>query len=151
MSQPRCAYCGREFEPRPNVRRVQKACGRTECRRERKREADRGWRRKNRGWFEGRRGKVRQWAAGYPDYWQKWRREHPGYRERERARMRLKRGRVAKQDAIRRDPVGYLEGVRALGRVAKQDEWILLDGLVDYLEAYAVAKPNAMEAGRPGG
>jgi len=150
MRNPRCAYCGLEFEAQPNVRKIQKACGRPECRRARKRAADRAWRRKNRGWFEGRREKVRKWAAGYPDYWQQWRAAHPEYRGREKARMRSRRARVAKQDECLLDPVGYLEGVRVLARVAKQDEWTAFDGIIDYLEACAVAKPNAMALGEPG-
>ena len=54
--------------------------------------------------------------------------------------MRLRRARVAKQDAIRRDPVGYLQGLRGVGFVAKQDAIARLDGIVDYLQFFFVLR-----------
>lgn len=147
--QKRCVFCGDAFTPNPRTQH-QIACVKPACRKKRKRQADATWRRNNRDWFEGRRAKVRQWAQAYPDYWRKSRASRPQYREREKERMRQRRARVAKQDAIRRNPVGYLEGLRGLRRVAKQDAIVRLDGIVDYLEAWAVAKPNAMAPGTAG-
>ena len=141
--EKRCVFCGDAFTPDPRTQH-QIACAKPACRKKRKRQADAIWRRNNRDWFEGRRSKFRQWAAAYPDYWRKSRASRPDYREREKERMRLRRARVAKQDAIRRDPVEYLQGLRLVGCVAKQDAMVRLDGIVDYLEAWVVAKPNDM-------
>ena len=147
--QKRCAFCGDAFTPDPRTQH-QIACAKPACRKERKRQADVTWRRNNRAWFEGRRPKIRQWAQAYPDYWRNNRASRPEYREREKERMRLRRARVAKQDAIRRDPVGYLEGLKGPRRVAKQDAMARLDEVVAYLQAWAVAKPNDMASGTAG-
>jgi hypothetical protein len=142
-----CLYCGRWY--RPDVRtaqlQVQKACRRKECGKARKQAADRAWRRNNPKSREVRE-QEREWAKKHRDYWRRWRANHGAYRERERERVGLRRLRVAKEDAIRRDPVGYLEGIRSLGSVAKEDAiGERLDGIVDYLEACSgVAKANDM-------
>jgi len=154
MASKRCAYCGALYRPHPRTAAVQKACRRSACRKARKREADRQWRRNNPGWSSSRQAKVRQWAKDYPGYWSCWRACHPAYRARERLRMSRKRAvRVAKQDAIRQDPVGYLAELRSLPRqsVAKQDAiGSQIDGILDFLAAGArVAKPNDMAPGRP--
>lgn len=153
MPEKPCVYCGRWFEPDPRTE-FPKACPRENCRKARKREADREWRRKNPGRADaGRLGKVRRWAKGYPGYWRQYRAGHPEYRARERERMRGRRVRVAKQDEIRQNPVGYLTSIRGPGNVAKQDEiGRQVDGIVEYLEAWArVAKPNDMAPGSTGG
>lgn len=154
MASKRCAYCGALYRPHPRTAAVQKACRRSACRKARKREADRRWRRDNPGWSSGRAPKVCQWAGNYPGYWRSWRACHPAYRARERLRMSRRRAvGVAKQDAIRQDPVGYLAKLRSLARqsVAKQDAiGPQIDGILDFLAAGArVAKPNAMASGRP--
>jgi len=154
MASRRCAYCGALFRPDPRTAAVQKACRRSACRKARKREADRKWRRDNPGWSSGGRSTVRQWAQNHPDYWRAWRACHPAYRVRERLRMRRMRALgVAKQDAIRHNPVGYLAELRSPTRpsVAKQDAiGLQIDGILDYLVAgVRVAKPNAIAPGAP--
>ena len=66
--------------------------------------------------------------------------------------MRRKRAdRVAKVDAIRSDPVGYLQEIRSMAKesVAKVDGIAAqLDGVVDYLEVRArVAQVDGMGKG----
>lgn len=151
----RCPFCGDRFTPNPRTRHCQIACAKLACQKKRKQQADAAWRRNNPGWFEGRRAKVREWAAVYPDYWKDWRASNPAYRTRERDRMRRNRVlRVAKQDAIRENPLGYLSKIRSQARksVAKQDAIaIQLDGIFDYLLlAGPVAKPNDMAPATPG-
>lgn len=150
MRMKHCQICGKAYEPDPRTRRIQKSCSRPTCRKQRKSQADQRWRSKNPGYNATRQGKLRQWAARYPNYWQDWRARHPGYveRNRERTRERRKASRLvfAKQDAIRRDPVGYLEGLCADPLFAKQDAIKrFVDGILSYLLAREVfAKQNAI-------
>lgn len=95
---------------------------------------------------------MRQWAAGYPTYWRSWRAAHPDYVERNRVqtRERQKASRLvfAKQDAIRRDPVGYLEGLRGPGMFAKQDAMSRpVDGILTFLVDQALfAKQSGIDS-----
>ena len=148
VRKKRCRVCGDWYRPDPRTRKGQKVCAKSACRQERKRRADRQWRAANPGYRD--KDKVRQWAAAYPDYWQHWRATHPDYveRNRDQTRERLKASRLvfAKQDAIRRDPVGYLEGLRDPGMFAKQDAMARpVDGILTFLAAPEVfAKPKSM-------
>lgn len=155
MDRKRCLYCGDWYAPDPRTAALQMACPKKACRRQRKRMADRQWRQRNPDWFAARQAKVRLWARNYPHYWKCYRASHPAYRLKERRRMGRQRVlRVAKQDAIRQNPVGYLDDIRSLPikTVAKQDAiGSQIDGILDYLIAGAhVAKPNAIAPGRPG-
>jgi len=124
MSEKRCAYCGRHYEPYARAVERQKHCGLSECRRKHKRARDRVWRSKDAEWRQARQVKVREWAR-VRQYWQSWRAKHPEYRNREALRMKRKRKEaVAKQEVLRSDPLGYLERIRygpKLPGVAKQD------------------------------
>jgi len=155
MDQKRCLCCGDWYAPNPRTARFQQACPKKICRRLRKRMADQRWRRRNPAWFAARQPKLRLWARNYPRYWKRYRASHPAYRLKERQRMRRQRVlRVAKQDAIRQNPVAYLADIRSLPlkTVAKQDAiGSQIDGILDYLIAGAyVAKPNAIAPGHPG-
>ena len=136
MSDKRCLYCGRRYEPYARAVERQKHCGLSECRRKHKRARDRAWRQKDAEWCEARQVKVREWARER-QYWQLWRAKHPEYRSREALRMRRKRAEaVAKQEVLLSDPVGYLKRIRygRLPGVAKQD--VLgrrLDEVLEYL------------------
>lgn len=141
VRKKRCRVCRDWYRPDPRARKGQKVCAKPICRRERKRRADRQWRAGNPGYRD--KDKVRQWAAAYPDYWQNWRATHPDYVERNRkqSRQRMKASRLmfAKQDAIRRDPVGYLEALRGPGMFAKQDAMARpVDGILTFLAAREV-------------
>ena len=148
----RCLYCGEAFYPDPRTAEFQKSCPKVQCRKIRKRQADLHWNRRNPDYFKWRRIKVGIWAKQYPNYWRHYRSTHPAYKNRERERMRERRAlRVAKQDTITQNPVGYLSGLRSLRcqTVAKQDAIdSQIDGILDYLILGAgVAKPNDMAPG----
>jgi len=125
MRMKHCQICGKAYEPDPRTRRIQKSCSRPTCRKQRKSQADQRWRSKNPGYNATRQGKLRQWAARYPNYWQDWRARHPGYveRNRERTRERRKASRLvfAKQDAIKRFVDGILSYLLAREVFAKQN------------------------------
>jgi len=74
-----CKYCGKPFTPDPRVGDRQKCCGSPVCKSERKKEADRNWRKKNPEYFKGR----------YETYLKKWLEKHPGYLKAYRRRKKL--------------------------------------------------------------
>jgi hypothetical protein len=90
MSEKRCPYCARDYEPYARAVERQKHCGLSECRRKHKRARDRVWRSKDAEWRQARQVKVGEWARER-QYWQSWRSKHPEYRSREALRMRRKR------------------------------------------------------------
>lgn len=57
----RCAYCGQYFVADPRVGDRQKACGSKDCRKKRKKEAQRRWLEMNPGYFGGRYDYVKEW------------------------------------------------------------------------------------------
>jgi hypothetical protein len=149
----RCHICGRWYRPHARAYRQQAACAREACQKERKRQANRRWRKLNGGYGKGRRQKVKAWAHAYPNYWQGYRASHPDYVERDNERRRRShaRGRrAAKQDGIRAqtlDKLRVLAGWTALliqESAAKQDAippanpceervWQVMEGVVAYL------------------
>ena len=64
-----CPYCFNQFTPHPKVLDRQICCGSYFCKRERKKEADRKWRKKNPDYFKG----------CYSLYLKPWLEKHPGY------------------------------------------------------------------------
>lgn len=64
-----CPYCFIEFTPHPKVGDRQVCCGRESCKRQRKKDADRKWRKKNPDYFKCR----------YQTYIKPWLEKHPGY------------------------------------------------------------------------
>jgi hypothetical protein len=152
-STKRCLYCGNCYVPDPRTAAEQKACRRKACRRERQRRAYAAWAMCNRDYDGARRGTIRRWAKDYPDYWKRYRQTHPAYsqqnRRRTRERLRARRAMFAKQNAIRQDPVGYLEGLKGGPLFAKQNAMTRpIEGILTYLVTQQVfAKPNAIGAG----
>lgn len=57
----RCLFCGRHFVPNCRVKDRQKACGRPECKKARKKKAQDAWVEKNPGYFRGRYPYVKAW------------------------------------------------------------------------------------------
>ena len=151
MSEKRCPYCARQYEPYGRAVERQKHCGLSECRRKHKRTRDRAWRRKDAEWRKARQMKVRDWARER-QYWQCWRSKHPEYRSREALRMRRKREKaVAKQEVLLSDPVGYLKRIRygpPMPGVAKQD--LLARRLDEVLEYLIVRERVAKQDGADG-
>ena len=140
MSNPkkRCVVCHRWYEPDFRIGEGQLACDREECRKERKAEYDRQWRKRNPGYGPGR-AQVRQWAKSYPNYWRQYRKTHPAYVERERMGRRSRRQRqksAAKQVSMRQIAVEKLRSIQDLvpKNAAKQ---VLIHrrvgAIVDYL------------------
>lgn len=58
----RCKYCGQFFVPDPRALKTQKACARDECRKARKREAQKSWRQDN---IEYRKNHYRDYIIPY--------------------------------------------------------------------------------------
>ncbi len=73
-----CKYCGKPFTPDPRVGDRQKCCGSPTCKAERKKEANRNWRKKNPEYFKGRYSYLKSWLK-----------EHPGYLKAYRGRKKL--------------------------------------------------------------
>ena len=94
MAQKRCLFCRQWYEPYPPQAPRQQICGRLGCKRKLKRTLDRAWRRRDPQWRKDQNVKVRAWAARR-NYWPRYRRDHPGYRQREKARMRRRRGKAS--------------------------------------------------------
>lgn len=135
-----CERCEEDFEADPRVGNNQRVCGRKICQRWRAAQAKRRWRECNRGYYAGpeRRQGMRSWAEAR-GYWADYRRKHPAVVERNRAatreRMKQRRALFAKQDMIRRDPVGYLKKLHTGILFAKQDTMVgCMDGVLTYLE-----------------
>ena len=156
VGQKRCGVCGEGFVPDARTRRFQKVCGQAACRQARKQQADARWRSRNAGYDASRAAKKRAWSKTYPDYWRHYRATHPLYTERNREQSRQRKRRsclwFANQDAINRDPVGYLEGLRGEPRFANQDAMgRSIDGILVYLRVReGFANPNAIAPGVSG-
>ncbi len=150
-----CEHCGEGFTPHRRLGKRQRTCGKDVCRQWLAAENKRQWIKNNREYYAGpeEQQRLRQWAADRT-YWKDYRRTHPDYVERNRMatreRMKARRAMFAKQDSIRKDPVGYLQGLRRGVLFAKQDsiKRTLYD-LILYVEAPLVrfAKQDSMDAG----
>jgi len=57
----KCYFCGRFFVPDFRIGEQQKACGRPECKKARKNQAQKNWCQKNPGYFQGRYPYVKEW------------------------------------------------------------------------------------------
>jgi len=83
----RCSCCGRLFVPDRRVGARQKTCS-AACRKIRKSESNRRFRRKNPGYWVGRYEVVRAWRQEHPGYQREWR------RRRKEQRMTLSSGEI---------------------------------------------------------
>jgi hypothetical protein len=146
ITKKRCASCTHWFKPNPKTKDRQHYCSKAACQKASKRAAQAQWIAKNPNYYKGhgRKAKIRSWAKDYPHYWKQWRLKHPEYAQRERERQRAKRAlRVAKQDEIRQNPLGYLKDTRILisKTVAKQDEIRLsIERMLDFLMLRVVSQ-----------
>ena len=74
MSIKTCCYCYKSFTPHVKVGDRQKCCGSYECKRRRKQEADRNWRKRNPDYFKGRyEYYLKPWLAAHPCYLKEYR------------------------------------------------------------------------------
>lgn len=70
-----CPFCHIFFTPHPKVGDRQICCGRESCKRQRKKAADRKWRRKNPDYFKGRyQISTKPWLLKHPHYLRDYRR-----------------------------------------------------------------------------
>ena len=134
----RCVVCHRWYEPDFRIGEDQLACDREECKKERKAEYNRQWRKKNPGYGPGR-AQVREWAKAYPDYWRHYRKTHPAYVERERQARRSRRRRqksAAKQVSMRQIAVEKLRSIEAQAPKSAANQVLIhrrVGAIVDYL------------------
>lgn len=70
--EKRCQCCGKVFAPDRRVGARQKACS-AECRKQRKKENNRVFRRENPDYWIGRYDVVKEWRKKHPDYQKTWR------------------------------------------------------------------------------
>ena len=85
--EKRCACCGRMFTPDRRVGARQKTCS-AACRKIRKGESNKRFRRRNPDYWLGRDEVVKAWRQEHPDYQRKWR------RRRKEQRMTLSAGEI---------------------------------------------------------
>ena len=57
----RCRYCGKYFRPDRRLGQRQKACQRGECKKKRKKEAQKNWCARNPEYFKGDYWRVKEW------------------------------------------------------------------------------------------
>jgi hypothetical protein len=116
MAPERCPYCGRWYAVHPRLWGRQKTCGDAKCRAKHKAELNRKWR-KDHPEEQREREKSVMERRGRERYWDERRSRDPDYvkRNRERTRERMRRLRAERKESgvILKDPVGYLEGLKA--------------------------------------
>jgi len=99
--KPRCAYCGRPFEPPPQVP-AQTYCSLPACQRARKRLWQRNKLRSDPDYQVNQRAAQQAWAKRNPAYWRHYRSTKPECAQRNRKRQRFldqkRKSRLAKMD-----------------------------------------------------
>jgi len=63
-----CEVCHEVFTPDPRVGQRQRVCGKSNCKRERKRRAQQSWLQRNPYYFKGRYSYLKEWLQTHPDY-----------------------------------------------------------------------------------
>lgn len=139
----KCRYCRRWYPPTAQNYRREKSCARAPCRRERRREALRRWRRKNPLYEESGGVKRRRWVHEKgAAYMRAYRAAHGAYVRRNRLfqkRRDEKRRFLVKRndwDSVR---VEKLLRIRSLRWLVKRNDWTeplirQIDGICDVLE-----------------
>jgi hypothetical protein len=132
MQSMRCAACGLQFRPRPQVPQ-QRYCSSSACQRERRRRWQAARRAADADYRANQRAAQQAWSQRHPEYWRAYRQAHPEYAERNRT---LQRGRdrqhspladLAKMNAS--GPNSHLSSgtyrlaPMAAGDLAKMDAW----------------------------
>jgi hypothetical protein len=115
IPKKRCKFCHAWFTPDARTEH-QICCGRPECRKQRKKAANKHWRLKNPTYDKARAGKKRAWARSC-GYWPNYRLTHTDYTARDNKR-RCKTYKAQKisanQDARRKIAVGRLANTREI-------------------------------------
>lgn len=129
----RCAACGQQFHPLPQVP-DQTYCSAPECQRERRRRWQREKQRSDPDYRDNQMRSQKKWAQDHPDYWRQYRQTNPDYVERNREQQRLRNEKqrapeIAKMDAPALPlslPTGRYRLIPAShDDIAKRDEWIV--------------------------
>jgi hypothetical protein len=89
MSERRCRYCQRTFQPSKFQSR-QAVCGRAECQRKRRTDYHRNKFASDPEYREVCRDSPRKWRARNPDYWRRYREKHPATTEHNRQRQKFR-------------------------------------------------------------
>jgi hypothetical protein len=87
MQSTRCAACGLQFRPRPQVPR-QRYCASSACQRERRRRWQAARRAADADYRANQRAAQQAWSQRHPEYWRAYRKAHPEYAERNRTLQR---------------------------------------------------------------
>jgi hypothetical protein len=103
MESRRCAACGKEFRPHPQVPQ-QCYCAAPACQRERRRRWQQAKRQSDPDYQDNQVRAQRAWRNRNPDYWREYRRQNLQYRERNRTQQlkrndRRRERQIAKMDA----------------------------------------------------
>jgi hypothetical protein len=132
-----CECCAKKYEPDPRLDpKKARVCGKAVCLKWRAAQAKGQWRANNAPYYKGSEDRHRT------GYWKAYRAAHPDKTERHRAqnreRMRQRRALCATQDAIQKNPLGYLEELGVGALCATQDAIVRrVDGILVYLRACA--------------
>ncbi len=91
----KCEHCGKEFSPRPNVKK-QHYCNETACQKARKRKWHQQKLKSDPDYRKNQAAAQEAWCKQHGDYWKKYREKHPEYTARNRLlqRERNRRRRV---------------------------------------------------------
>jgi hypothetical protein len=139
ITKKRCEFCHEWFPPDPRTVKSQRSCAKPDCRKQRRNDAVKNWRRQNPDGNKGRGPKIKVWAKAYPGYWRQYRRRHPEYAARDNQRRRSARQiakSAAKRNEIARISLEKLESIRAIEPIsaAKRNEiHRRVEGILDYL------------------
>lgn len=124
----RCAYCGKPFEPPPQVP-AQTYCSLPDCQRARKRLWQRNKLQSDPDYQVNQRAAQQAWARRNPAYWRHYRNARPECRQRNRKRQRIRdqrrKDRLAKMEACKL-PAGLyrITWQRAFSKRTR-DSWIV--------------------------
>ena len=122
--QKTCLYCHVLFDPYPALYRGQRACGKLECRQQRRRATNRAYRLKNPYDADYRRDVKKRWREKYGgEYMRRYRKKHVNYVKRNRQqqhRRDQKKGNLVKKDVWKALQCGKLVRIRILEESCKE-------------------------------
>lgn len=122
--QKTCPYCHEHFAPYPALYRRQRACGRLECQKQRKRDTNRIYREKNPHDADYRREIKKRWREKHGcGYMRRYRKEHPGYVKancRQQKRRDREKANLVKKDVWGSLHSGKLVRIRVLEESCKE-------------------------------
>jgi len=155
MRRKRCQCCHELYDAEPRSYRRQKTCKKARCRRMRRQDAIKRWKRTYPHYARSDPVKQQKWRAQNPGYWKQWRAKHPGYvirnRRAQRARNAQRRRVIAKGNDLNVVCIEKLRQINALRLIAKGNDWQRvidwrIDGICRYLQGQLlIAKRNDID------